>query len=72
MAKKKERKPPRIGSRFNKEYKGKNYKMTVTKIKNGIGYKVGDVVYRSPSAAAKSITKSEINGWLFWKIDKKI
>ena len=65
----KARKVPRIGSKFTKHFKGKEFHMTVVKTHSGIGFKVSNNVYNSPSAAAKSITKKEVNGWVFWKID---
>ena len=60
--------PPAIGSKFTKRFKDKEYTMTVVQTETGSGYKVDRTVYRSPSAAAKSITETEVNGWYFWKI----
>ena len=69
MPKHKERKVPRVGTKFTRHFKGKTFTMTVVKTPSGIGYKVSKNTYRSLSAAAKSITKTEVNGWVFWKVD---
>ncbi len=52
-----------------KEYKGKTYTLKVVKTDRGIGYDLRGTVFSSPSTAAKSLTKTEINGWKFWRID---
>lgn len=70
MAKHKERKAPRPGAQFSKIHKGKTYFMEIVSQGGGTGYKVGQNVYNSPSGAAKSITKTDINGWEFWGLDK--
>jgi len=44
--------------------------MIVVEGRKGIEYKVGDSIYRNPSAAAKSVTKHAVNGWVFWHIEK--
>ena len=59
---------PDIGKVFTKKYKKKEYRMKVVKRADGIGYKVGNKVYHSPSSAARSITKYKINGWTFWSM----
>jgi len=64
----KERPNPKVGSEFERQYKRKNYKLKVVKASGGVGFELAGTVYSSPSAAAKSITKGEINGWKFWKI----
>jgi hypothetical protein len=69
MPKRKERPNPKVGSEFIKEFKGKTHKLTVVKEGAVIAYKLGTSVFPSPSAAAKSITKNEVNGWKFWGID---
>ena len=69
MPKKKNRIPPEPGCVFQREYKAKTYEMLVVLETGQISYKVGAVVYRSPSAAAKSVTNTEVNGWSFWEID---
>jgi hypothetical protein len=42
--------------------------MVVVQTEDGIGYKVGEDVYKSPTAAAKSIVGKDqfINGRKFW------
>lgn len=64
-------KTPAVGSEFTRKYKGKIHKMTVVKRSEGIAYKVENGTYNTPSAAAKSVTKSAINGWFFWGIEKR-
>lgn len=46
-------------------YKGREYKALLTP-KGKI--KLGGKIFLSPSAAAKSIVKREVNGWKFWYI----
>jgi len=69
MARKKKRRSPSVGIKYAKRFKGKIYKMVVSRIDGGIGYTVSGKTYKSPSTAAKSITKTEVNGWIFWKMD---
>lgn len=63
------RKALKTGSVYTKTFRGKPYTMKVVQTEVGIGYSVGNSVFKTPSAAAKSITKNEINGWKFWGID---
>jgi hypothetical protein len=65
----KQRTKPKVGLEFVKEYKRKTYKLKVVKTDRGVGYELRGTVFTSPSTAAKSITKNEINGWKFWNID---
>ena len=69
MPKKKIRPNPTVGLEFKKVFKGKPYTLKVVKVDGQIGFKVGKSVFPSPTAAAKSITKNEINGWKFWAMD---
>ena len=71
MPARKQREAPRVGSTFEKVYKSKKYTMTVVKTPAGTAFRVGNNTFPSPSAAAKSITKNEINGWNFWGVDPK-
>ena len=70
MGKRKERKLPLPGTRFPRTYKGEIYIMEVVSQEGRIGYKVGQVICDSPTAAAKVITKTEVNGWAFWGLEK--
>jgi hypothetical protein len=65
----KKRPKPKLGSVFVREYKHKTYKLKVVKANGGVGYELNGTVYSSPSTAGKSLTKAEVNGWKFWKID---
>jgi hypothetical protein len=69
MAKKAEHVTPKIGSQFEKKYGGKQYVLTVISEGGQTMFLLGKFSYRSPSAAAKTITGGEVNGWRFWSID---
>lgn len=69
MPKKKSHDVPKVGKTFSRVFKGKKYSMSVVKKGEGIGYEVGGKVFRSPSAAAKSVTSHAVNGWVFWHIE---
>ena len=69
MPKRKSRPVPEPGTIRKRVYKGESYTMEVVEDGGKIGYRVKDIVYPSPSAAAKSITKTEVNGWLFWRLE---
>jgi hypothetical protein len=69
MPARKERTNLKVGCEFIVQYKRKTYKLTVIKTDGRIAYELGGAVFSSLSAAAKSITKTEVNGWKFWKID---
>ena len=45
------------------------HRMVVVNMEGRLGYRIGNKTFPSPSAAAKSVTNSEVNGWRFWKID---
>ena len=59
---------PITGTVYQHKYKGILYSMLVAKTPEGVGYKVGEVIYGSPTAAAKSIVGKDqfINGRQFW------
>lgn len=59
---------PLAGSKFEKKYKGKPYTLEVVKSEVGVSFKLKGAIYLTPTAAAKSITKTEVNGWHFWRI----
>ncbi len=65
----KQRTPPRVGTVYRKRFNGKVYEMEVVRVDYGVGFKVQGKVFATPSASAQSVTKYEINGWKFWKID---
>lgn len=71
MPKRKRHEIPSVGKKFSRVFKGKTYSMTVVKEGKGTGYKVGDTVYPTPTAAAKSVTSGAVNGWVFWRIEKR-
>lgn len=62
---------PEAGKTFRRVFKGETYSMNVVKEGKRIGYKVGGRVFRSPSAAAKSVTSHAVNGWVFWNIERR-
>lgn len=68
MPKRKAHKLPKVGDRFSRVFKDVQYTMTVVADGKRIGYKVGNNVYTSPSAAAESVTHIAVNGWRFWRI----
>jgi hypothetical protein len=51
------------GTVLRAEYKGKDYAATV----EGGALVLDGKRFSSPSAAAVSITKAPVNGWVFWK-----
>lgn len=71
MPKRKERKPPKAGSIFKREYQGKPYSLSVVEQGGRLLYRLKGDSFSSPSAAAKSLTKHAVNGWVFWRIDEK-
>jgi len=70
MRRAKDHKAPKSGSTFEKIFKHRKYHLKIVSTPRGIGYEVCGQVFRSPSAAAKSITKTAVNGWAFWHMDK--
>ena len=69
MPRRKDRKPPKTGSTYSHNYKGQVYVLKVVEDDQQVAYSLKGKVYKTPTAAAKSITKSEINGWRWWGID---
>jgi hypothetical protein len=69
MAKRKDRTPPPIGASFIRKYKKKAHAMKVVANGDAVGYLVRGTVFKTPTAAAKAITKTEVNGWVFWGIE---
>lgn len=68
MPRRKERKPPQIGKTYTKVFKGKSYIVKIVRTDSGVAYAVGGNTFKTPTAAAKSIAKTEVNGWAFWGI----
>jgi hypothetical protein len=65
----KKHKLPRVGSTYERSYKGKVFRMELVSIKDKLHYRVSGNDFRSPSGAAKSITNTEVNGWNFWHME---
>lgn len=59
---------PKIGSVFEREYKGKMCRMSVVEAGMSTGYEVSGKVFKSPTGAAKFVTNNSVNGWIFWGI----
>jgi hypothetical protein len=70
MAKPKKHKTPPIGASFETIFNRKKYRLTVVSTPRGVCYEVEGRIFKSPSGAAKSITKNNVNGWKFWKLDE--
>jgi hypothetical protein len=62
---------PKPGATFKKEYKGTTYVLSVMEQKGRLIYRLRGESFNSPSAAAKSLTNYEINGWVFWSMDER-
>ena len=69
MPKRRVRAQPSIGSDYVRVYKGDTFKMLVVADGPKLAYRVGEADHASPSAAAKAITKTEVNGWTFWRME---
>lgn len=66
-----ERKIPRINTEFERDYEGIKYKLKVVATSEGLRYELNGHLYKTPTAAAKTITKYEVNGWRFWHMKKE-
>jgi hypothetical protein len=62
--------PPPPGKEFKHTFKGVSHTMTVVSEGGRTMYRVGGRVFKSPSAAAKSVAGHAVNGWKFWHIDQ--
>ena len=74
MPAKKKRNVPDIGTQLQAEFGGRTYRAEVVAAdaKAGtISLLVGKTVYTSPSGAAKAITGTDRNGWVFWGIEAR-
>ena len=70
MGHSKARSLPKPGASFKKVYKGTTYALSVAEHKGRLIYRLRGESFISPSAAAKSLTHHEINGWVFWSMDR--
>jgi len=68
MPKRRPYKLPPVGTVFQRTFRGKLHTMRVVNDRGKTAFQVSGRVFGSPSAAAKHITKSEVNGWRFWYI----
>ena len=63
---------PQIGNTISRQYKGLTFQARIVEVNKAYGkvaLEMEGVIYDSPSAAAKKITGSDVNGWVFWKLD---
>lgn len=68
----KSRPTPKIGRVFERTYKGTLHRMRVVDNAGTVSYELNGRCFKTPTAAARSITNTEVNGWIFWHIDKPI
>jgi hypothetical protein len=63
---------PKVGSRYEKKMRdGTKHVLTVVEVRGEIKFQLGRQIFDSPSGAAKYIKGGrEVNGWVFWKIDR--
>jgi len=62
---------PALGATLTGTSKGVQYKAKIVEASSfpdGKAVSLGNKLYRSLTAAATAVTKTSINGWLFWKI----
>jgi hypothetical protein len=71
MAKRLNHPIPKKGKIFTKVYNNKKHSMKTVEVDGKIKYKVDDIIFNTPTAAAKHITKNSVNGWVFWDIVEK-
>lgn len=71
MPTRKHHQTPKEGSVFERKFKGVTYKLEVVASPIGVAYKLGRTTFRTPTAAAKSITKTDVNGWVFWNLESR-
>ncbi len=70
MPRRKDRIPPKLGSIFKRDLKGTTYALTVVEKNGRLQYRLKGESFNTPTAAARSLTKHAVNGWVFWKMDK--
>lgn len=66
-----ERKVPLVGQTFERTFSGKSYKLKVVPAGEGLAFELNGRIYKTPTAAAKAITKFEVNGWRFWYMKRE-
>lgn len=71
MPKRKKRELPKVGSTFERKFRRKTYQLKTVGAPGGVAYELAGKTFKTPTAAAKSIVKHEINGWVFWKMDAR-
>jgi hypothetical protein len=62
---------PKAGVTIDRTFAGKQYRLKVADSPDGLVYELNGRIYKTPTAAAKSITKFEVNGWRFWHMKKE-
>lgn len=69
----KEHVTPRVGSKFKKTFKGKEFEMIVVKTDNGVGYQIGKKTFDHPNKAQAFVCgrPRASHGHLFWGIEEK-
>jgi hypothetical protein len=59
---------PSPGTIYVKRYKGRRYVMRVLPHNDGVAFEVLGRIHSSPTAAARAVTGTSVNGWVFWGI----
>jgi hypothetical protein len=71
MPKTKVNQMPPVGSIFHRTFNRKIHELTIVATeRGGVAFMVNGNVFNTPTAAAKSITRYEVNGWVFCKLGK--
>ena len=66
---------PEIGMRLHSTYKGERYSAVVVSVNPSTGkvaVRMGRHEYPTLSSAARQITNTEVNGWVFWGVERRI
>jgi ribosomal protein L2 len=72
-ARKKRDSLPLLGTVFTREYKGKIRQAKVVDVdsENGrVKLEVEGIIYDSPTAAARSFVRNQVDGWIWWHMDQ--
>ena len=65
---------PAIGVTLHSTYKNKSYSAVVVAVNPSTGkvaVRMGKDDYTTLSAAARQITNTEVNGWIFWGVESR-